>query len=103
MINALRPGIQFSKALEPRVARLPLVGVKSLMATGKPCNSPPSSPRNMAVSTSVANAIASSRNTNQKQLSAELTSSIRARQFSMISTGEISRVRIRAAGLAAGV
>jgi hypothetical protein len=102
-INALWSGTQFSKAFEPRVVRFPFVGVKSLMATGMPCNGPTSSPRTTAASASLACAKASSAKTKQKQFNDGLTSSIRARLFSMISTGEISFLRTNAASSAAGV
>src|SRR5439155_18622605 len=58
--KALSSGTQCSKAYEPRVVRLPFVGVRSLIATGTPCNGPTGTPAVSVSSASRASRIASS-------------------------------------------
>ena len=93
---------QCSKQYEPRVVRWPLVGVKSLKATGSPCSGPSGSPRITAASASRAWARASSGKTKQKAFSTGCTASIRASEASTRSTGETSRRRTRRACSVAG-
>ena len=63
------------------MVRLPLVGVRSLIATGSPCSGPSLSPRMTAASAFLASPIASSGKVKQKQLILGFTCSMRARLF----------------------
>ncbi len=60
-ITGLAFGTQSAKTCEPRVVTLPAIGVKSLIATGRPCSGPSCTPFRTAVSHSRAHALASSR------------------------------------------
>ena len=59
-------GTWCSNAYEPMVVRLPFVGVKSLIAIGKPCSGPSGDPALTARSAARAASIASSGYTKQK-------------------------------------
>ena len=102
-MSASSPGTQCSYIFEPRVVVLPAVGVTSLIATGSPCMGPSAAPDAAASSASRARARASSANTKQKQLSLGFSSSMRARQFSISSTGDRDLSRISRTSSTAGV
>ena len=85
------------------MVRLPLVGVRSLMAKGTPCSGPRSSPAITAASAARAFSSASSGKLKQKQLIAGFTSSMRASAFRTRSPGESSLLRTSRAISVAGI
>ena len=101
-ISASASGTNRSNSRDPKVVRMPFVHVRSLWATGSPCNGPSVSPRATAASAASAPRRASSGSSVTMALTAGLTSSMRARCASITSTAEISRDAIARARSVAG-
>ena len=100
--SASSSGTNCANTFEPNVVRMPLVGTRSLWATGSPCSGPTRSPRASAASAFTARSRASSGTSVTMALRVGLTRSIAASWASITSRAETCRSAISRASVVAG-